>query len=101
MPNPMQQMLAQANRMQRELAKAQADLAKETFSVEKGGMVKIEMSGDKKLTKIEIDDEAMDKDNKEMVSDALIMAINEAIETISKKEDEIEERITGRSGFPF
>ena len=45
--NPMQQMMMQAQRMQRELAKAKAALAEQEFKVSKGGMVELTMKGDR------------------------------------------------------
>lgn len=99
--NQMQQMLQQANRMQREMEKAHAELANRTFEKEKGGMVKVVLKGDKTIESIDIDKDALDPDNKEVLEEAIKMAISETIEEIQKAADEIDERITGRSGLPF
>lgn len=98
----MQQMVMQAQKMQRELKKAKDELAKQEFSVTKGGAVTVIMMGDKTIKSISIDEDAFEKDNKEMVEDMLALAINELYEKISDAEQKIEEKITGRmGGFGF
>ncbi len=99
--NQMQQMLMRAQKMQREMAKAQAALAEKEFVVEKGGMVKVTLTGDFTVQSIDIDNDAIDPENKEMLQDTIAMAINEAIEQIQAEKDEIEEKITGQSGGLF
>ena len=77
----MQQMMIQAQKMQRELKKAQAELAAKEFVISKGGAVTVTVLG-----------------NKEMVEDMIALAINEAFEKIDKESEAINERITGQSG---
>lgn len=97
----MQQMLMQAQKMQRELQKAQNELKEKEFSVSKGGAVTVVVKGDRSVKSISIDEDAFDKENKEMVEEMIAMAINEAVEQISKEEAEINEKITGRAGGLF
>ena len=78
----MQQMMIQAQRMQRELKKALDELAKQEFSVNKSGAVTIKMMGDGTLKSVEIDDDAFEKDNKEMIQDLIVMGIQELSEKI-------------------
>lgn len=99
--NQMQQMLMRAQKMQRELAKAQAALAEKEFTVEKSGMVKVTLTGDFSVSAIDIDAEALDADNKEMLEETIALAINEALEQISAEKEQIEEKITGQSGGLF
>ena len=94
----MQQMLMQAQKMQRELAKAQAQLAEKEFTVSKGGAVTAVLKGDKTVVSISIDEDAFDKDNKEMVEEMVVLAINEAQEKIDEESEAINEKITGRPG---
>ena len=51
----MQQMMAQAQKMQRELRKAMAALAEKEFVVSKGGAVTVTMMGNKEVKSIVID----------------------------------------------
>lgn len=97
----MQQMLVQAQKIQRELQKAQNELKEKEFTVSKGGAVTVVVKGDHSIVSIKIDEDAFDKDNKEMVEEMVVMAINEAIAQIEKESAEINEKITGRSGGLF
>ena len=96
----MQQMMAQAQKMQRDLRKAMEELAKQEFSVSKGGAVTVVMMGDGSLKSVEIDDDAFEKENKEMVQDLIVLAIQELSDKIDTAKEDINERITGsRGGF--
>ena len=98
----MQQMMAQAQKMQRELRKAQAELAQKEFKVAKGGAVTVTVLGNKEIKAIEIDNDAFDPENKEMIQDMIALAINEAMAQIDEESEAINERITGqRGGFGF
>ena len=98
----MQQMMAQAQKMQRELKKAMAALAEKEFVVSKGGAVTVTVLGSKEVKAIEIDKDAFDEENREMIQDMIALAINEAIGQIEEEAEEINERITGQpGGFGF
>ena len=97
----MQQMMVQAQKMQRELQKAQAELAKKEFVVTKAGLVKITVLGSKEIKAIEIDEDGFDKDNKEMIEDLIKSSLNEIFEQIDKENDELTDKITGRTGLGF
>ena len=94
----MQQMLMQAQKMQRELQKAQNELKAKEFKVSKGGAVNVVVMGDKSIKSIDIDKDAFDDENKEMVEEMIALAINEALAQIDKESEEINEKITGRPG---
>lgn len=97
----MQQMIAQAQKMQRELNKALAAFYEEEFSLSKSGLVTVTMYGNKQIKAIDIDKDAIEPDNKEMIEDTLAACMNELIEQIEEKEDEIREKITGQKGMGF
>ena len=94
----MQQMMIQAQKMQRELKKAQAELAQKEFKVTKGGAVTVIVLGSKEIKSIDIDKDAFDADNKEMIEEMIALAINEANAQIDEEAEAINERITGQSG---
>ena len=94
----MQQMMMQAQKMQRELRKAFEELAKKEFSVNKSGAVTITMYGNGDLKEINIDEDALDKDNKEMLQDLIVMGVNELRKQIEQAKGDINERITGSRG---
>ena len=93
-----QGLMAQAQKMQRELKKAHDELAKEEFSVSKSGAVTVVVMGDKTVKEIKIEEEALDKENREMLQDLIVLALNEVLANIARAEEDINERITGRSG---
>lgn len=96
-----QQMMMQAQKMQRELRKAMDELAKEEFVISKGGAIIVTILGDKTIKAVHIDDDAFEKENKEMVEEMIAMAINEGLVEIKNKENALQERITGRAGGLF
>lgn len=97
----MQQMFAQAKKMERELAKARAALAEKEFVVKKAGIIEVTLKGNMTVQSIKIEADALEKDNKEMIEDTLTMAVNEGLEQIQAEANAIEERITGQSGLGF
>ena len=98
----MQQMMIQAQKMQRELKKAMDELAKQEFTMTKGGAVTVVMFGDGSLKSVSIDEDAFEKENKEMVEELIVMAVKELSEQVEEAKAEINERITGsRGGMGF
>jgi DNA-binding YbaB/EbfC family protein len=60
-----------------------------------GGMVKVEVDGQKQLKSLTIDPEVVSKDDVEMLQDLVVAAVNEA----SRKVDEqIQEKVGGLTG---
>jgi len=88
--NPqMQQMMRQAEQMQKQMAGIKEELAETLIeSSAGGGMVTVEMSGAYELLNIRIKPEAVDPDDVEMLEDLVIAAINEAIAQVSKLREE-------------
>ena len=94
----MQQMMMQAQKMQRELQKAQAELAAKEFTTSKAGLVTVTVLGSKEIKSINIDEDGFDPENKEMIEELVASAINELFEKIDEESEAINEKITGRSG---
>lgn len=60
-----------------------------------GGMVKVEMDGQKQVRRLKIDPEVVNKDDVEMLQDLVLAAVNEA----SRKVDEaVQEKVGGLTG---
>lgn len=97
----MQQMVIQAQKMQRELQKAQAELAKKEFKASKAGLVSVTVLGSKEIVSIEIDKDGFDADNKEMIEELIASALNELFVQIDDENEAIQERITGKTGLGF
>ena len=84
----MQAMLRQAQNLQKEMMKAQEEINKATF-VGENGLVKITMTGDKKVEKVELQKEAdLSVEDLEMLEDMILVAVNDAISKIEKTTEE-------------
>ncbi len=74
-------LMKQAQKMQEDMKKAQAELAKmEVTGQSGGGMISVVMTGRHDVKRIEIDDSVMD--DKEMLEDLVAAAINDAVRQI-------------------
>ncbi|MCS7077102.1 MAG: YbaB/EbfC family nucleoid-associated protein [Bacteroidia bacterium] len=77
----MMEMLAKIQEMQAEIQKTQESLEKLTVETESGGgMVKATANGLKKIVKLQIDKDIIDKEDPEMMEDLIIAAINKALD---------------------
>lgn len=84
-------MMKQMQKMQKDMAKAQEQLKDETVEATAGGgMVKVIASGEKRILDIQINEEAVDPDDVEMLEDLVLAATNEAL---SKVDDVVNEKM--------
>ena len=82
MPQPpnMNQMLKQVQQMQAEMAKAQEELKNERVEATAGGgTVKVVMTGELQVVEVQIDPDAVDPDDVELLQDLVLAAFNEAL----------------------
>ncbi len=92
-------MLAQVAQMQQQMAEAQEALADETITVTAGGgAISIVISGHQRVEAIDITPELIDPEEKEMLQDLLVAAVNQAIEQSQAMAAERMEGITGGLG---
>ncbi len=97
----MQQVMKQARKMQEQLAAAQEDLKTQTVDASAGGgMVKVTVNGDMELTKLEIDPEACDAEDVEMLQDMIMAAVNEALRGVNELANKQMGAITGGLNIP-
>jgi DNA-binding YbaB/EbfC family protein len=76
----MQQMLAQVQKMQRQMQEAQEALASETVEATAGGgMVTVTVGGDLTVRDLSIDPAAVDPDDAQMLADIVLAAVNEGL----------------------
>ncbi len=75
--------------MQAKLKEVQENLDKITAEGEAGGgMVKAIVNGRKKVLSVNIDDSLLNKDEKDMVQDLIVAAVNIAIQNVEEKASE-------------
>ncbi len=98
MPGGMNQasMLKQAQKMQQEMLRMQAEQEAKTFTAKAGGgMVSATVNGKHELVSMEINPEAVDPDDVEMLQDMVIAAVNEAMRTADNEAANNMSRLTG------
>ena len=79
----MMKMLGKMKEVQAKLKEAQENLVNITTTAESGaGMVKATVNGKKQLVKLEIDNDIISVEDKEMMQDLIIAATNKALEEV-------------------
>lgn len=98
----MNQIMKQAQAMQRKLAAAQEELAAtEVEGVAGGGMVRVTVAGGGgEIRSIVIDPAAVDPDDVEMLADMVTAAVNEALRSAKQLEEEKLGGLTAGLGLP-
>jgi len=90
------QMMKQAQKMQQELLKMQEELDSATYeSAAGGGAVKATVNGKRQLVSLEIDPEAVDPEDVEMLQDTVMAAVNEALRKAEETASESMSKLTG------
>lgn len=97
----MKQMMRQAQKMQKELNKAQEEIATMSFEATAGGgMVTAVASGDMAITSLAIDPDAVDPEDVEMLQDMVVAAVNEALRGVSELSNQRMSAVTGGMNIP-
>ena len=95
------QMLRQAQALQKQMEKAQQDLAaQEVNGTAGGGMVTVRMNGGGQVLGISIDPQVVDPDDVEMLQDLVVAALNEALRASKDLEQQLMGDLTGGLGLP-
>ncbi len=89
-------MMKQAQKMQQEMLRMQEEMETKTYSASAGGgMVKAEVNGKNEIVSLQINPEAVDPDDVEMLQDMVIAAVNEALRTAETDKANQMSRMTG------
>ena len=96
------QMMKQAQKMQQDLLKMQEELEQAVYTATAGGgVVTATVSGKRELTALEIDPEAVDPEDVEMLQDLVVAAVNEALRKAEDAASANMSRLTGGLNFGF
>lgn len=107
MPGNMNNLMKQAQKMQRQMEETTKALEeKEVTAAAGGGAVEVTVSGKKEVVKIKLKEEVVDPDDIEMLEDLIIAATNEALRKMEEVSQDEMSKITGGlggmgGGFPF
>ncbi|OOB80098.1 MAG: bacteriocin leader domain-containing protein [Epulopiscium sp. Nuni2H_MBin003] len=95
MPN-MQQLMKQAQKMQKQMEEAQAKLADLTVSATSGGgMVEVVATANREIKEIKINEEVVDPDDIETLEDLVLTAVNEALRQANELSQQEMGKVTG------
>ncbi|UMZ75219.1 YbaB/EbfC family nucleoid-associated protein [Natranaerofaba carboxydovora] len=97
----MQKMMKQVQQMQAKMAKMQEEMKDKTVEATSGGeAVTAVVNGSKEVVDIEIDPDAVDPDDVEMLEDLVLAAVNEAMKKADEMVSEEMKKITGGMDLP-
>ena len=97
----MNKMMKQVQEMQKQMVKAQEELAGlEVEASAGGGMVTVKVSGDLKINSVKIDPGAIDPDDAEMLEDLVLAATNEALRSAQELANSKMSGLTGGLNIP-
>ena len=102
MPGGMNQaaMMKQAQKLQQQMMQMQQEQEAKTFTAKAGGgMVSATVNGKHELVGLEINPEAVDPDDVEMLQDMVMAAVNEAMRTADNEAANNMSRLTGGMGL--
>ena len=99
MPGNMNNLMKQAQRMQRQMEETTKALEeKEYTAAAGGGAVTVTVSGKKEVVSIKLAEEVVDPDDIEMLEDLIVAATNEALRQIDEATGSAMSKLTGGMG---
>ena len=104
MPGNMNNLMKQAQKMQKQMEESQKALEEKSYTAAAGGgAVEVTISGKKEVTAVKLAEEVVDPDDIEMLQDLIIAAVNEALRKADADSTAMMSKLTGGlgGGFPF
>lgn len=107
MPGNMNNLMKQAQRMQRQMEENQKALEEKEFTAAAGGgAVEVTVTGKREVARVHIDPEAVDPEDVEMLEDLIVAAVNEAMRKVEEESAAAMSKLTGGlgglgGGLPF
>ena len=100
MPGNMNNLMKQAQRMQRQMEENKKALEEKEFTATSGGgAVEVVVSGKKDLKSITISPDAVDPDDVDMLQDTILVAVNESMKQVDEESERLFGGMGGLGGF--
>lgn len=95
-----QQMMKQAQKMQKKMEEIQEEAGQEVVEAAAGGgMVKVKVNGKQELLEITIEEDVVSTDDIDMLQDLIVAAVNEGIKNSQEMVQERMSKVTGGLGM--
>ena len=97
----MNNLLKQAQKLQKEMEEAKKNLEKKEFTTTSGGgVISVKINGKKEIIELKLKPEIVDKDDIEMLQDLIISCINEAYKKVDDDSNDQMSKLTGGFNIP-
>ena len=94
-------LMKQAQKLQKEMAQAQQELEEKEFDASVGGgALVVKVNGKKEVLSINIKEEVVDPDDVEMLEDLVLSAVNEALKKAEEETANKMGKLTGGMNIP-
>ncbi|MCU4138586.1 MAG: DNA-binding nucleoid-associated protein YbaB/EfbC [Thermodesulfobacteria bacterium] len=101
LPPQFQQLVKEMQRIQKKLEETQKQLEEKTVTVQVGGgMVTVTANGKQEIISIQIENELINPEEKEMLEDLVVAGVNEALKRAKEMIEEELTKITGGLKIP-
>lgn len=98
-PGNMNNLMKQAQRMQRQMEETTKELEEKEYSASAGGgAVTVTVSGKKEILSVKLSEEVVDPDDIEMLEDLIVAATNEALRKVEEETSAAMSKFTGGLG---
>lgn len=101
LPKELQRLFKEVQRMQKRMEEVSKELETRTVTAQVGGgMVKITANGKQEIISIEIEEELLKPEEREMLQDLIVAGVNEALKRAKEMVEEELAKITGGLALP-
>ena len=99
MPGNMNNLMKQAQKMQKQMEENQKALEEKEFKASAGGgAVEVTISGKREVKAVKLSEEVVDPDDIEMLEDLIVAATNEALRKVEEEASQAMSKLTGGLG---
>lgn len=97
----MNNLMKQYQKMQKQMEETQEALQAREYTATAGGAVTVTVSGQKKLTSVQIKPEAVDPEDVETLEEMIMLAVNQALAEMEEDAQSSMGKLTGGMGLGF